>query len=368
MKRILHIVGTMDRAGAETMVMNLYRAIDKSKYQFDFVYFTDKTCAYDDEILALGGRIYKIPKRYKQKPITRTFKLYQLIKKNKPFHAIHCHQLLSNSFHLIAGYFAGMSKRIVHAHSTRDFSKQNVIRKLYQNFSKKIIHILGTDFIACGIEPGNFLFPNKKNIVFIPNAIDVDKFLVAKTKRDVDFFKIKKDKHTIMISQIGRFMTVKNHEFSIKFAQYLKKQNFNFHMFFAGSGTLENEMKTLTKELDIMDKITFLGVREDIDAILGNSDLLLMPSIYEGFPVILVESQTAGTPALISNGIVKEVDLGLDLVTFCNLDEPFKKWMDYINTILKLPIKNNQLRYKTISERGFNINISVNFLEKVYNN
>ena len=369
MKRILHIVGTMDRAGAETMVMNLYRAIDKTQYQFDFVYFTEKPCAYDDEILELGGRIFRMPDKYSKNTISRTFKLYQLIKKQNPFYAIHCHQLLANAFHLIAAYFSGVPKRLAHAHSTRDFSKKNMVRSIYQSFSKKIIALLATDFIACGLQPGTYLFPSVKNVVFIPNAIDVVKFLKTDNyKKNIDFFQSNKiTKDTIIFSQVGRFMPVKNHEFSINYAFFLKNKGIDFHMFFVGSGYLEDETKKMVVAKDLTNYITFLGVREDIDTILANSDILLMPSIYEGFPVILVESQTAGTPALISGGIAPEVDLGLNLVTFCDLNESFEKWFDLTTEILKNPLPNQKKRNKVIGERGFDINISVKLLEEIYN-
>ncbi|WOD43362.1 glycosyltransferase [Hwangdonia lutea] len=364
MKRILHIVGTMDRAGAETMVMNLYRAIDKSKYQFDFVYFTHKSCAYDDEIKELGGVIYRIPQH---SAIIRTYRLYQLLKKNRQFYAVHCHQLLANASHQFAAFFAGMPIRISHAHSTQDIYNTNFIRNLYQKASKVLISWLSTDFIACGLEASNFLFPRQESILYIPNAIDVSKFINSEKKKTQNFFNINSIKNnTIIISQIGRFMPVKNHEFSIKFAFYLKQNNIDFHMMFAGSGHLENSLKQLVAKMGLSNNITFLGVREDIDLVLANSNLLLMPSLYEGFPVILVESQAAGTPALISNGISNEVDLGLGLVQFCDLKSPNEEWLGLMQNILKKERVSPFERNKVLKSKGFDIDVSVKLLEKLY--
>lgn len=369
MKRILQIVGTMDRAGAETMVMNLYKAIDKSKYQFDFVYFTERPCSYDEEILALGGKIHRIPKEHFNNPIKRTFKLFQLIKRNKPYYAVHCHQLLSNSLHLIAAFCAGISIRVAHAHSTRDFNSKNLIRSLYQKFSKLIISALATDFIACGKEAGNFLFPNKKDITFIPNAIDVKKFIEASNSKEnkaVFFNNDQITKNTLVLSQIGRFMPVKNHTFSIKFAEFLKTKGIDFQMYFVGSGYLENDMKKLAEDKNLSNKISFLGIREDINSVLVHTDVMLMPSIYEGFPVILVESQASGTLALISNNISSEVDLGLNLVEFCDLESDFEAWFNK----LKFNVNHEQVsaakRHEILKEKGFDIEVSVKLLEKVY--
>lgn len=358
----------MDRAGAETMVMNLYRAIDKSQYQFDFVYFTDKTCSYDDEILALGGIIYRIPEKYNKSPLLRTYKLFKLIKANKPFHAIHCHQLLGNALHLAAAYFSGTKKRIAHAHSTRDFNHNSLIRHLYQNFSRKIISLFTTDFIACGEAPAKFLFPGKKNIALIPNAIDISKFLESKYIRIENFFNNNNiNDKTIVLSQIGRFMPVKNHEFSVNFALFLKNKGIDFHINFVGSGYLEEKIKNIVKKEGLSKNISFLGVRSDVEMILAHTDVLLMPSIYEGFPVILVESQTAGVPALISNRISNEVDLGLGLIHFCDLETPYSDWEDALEKLLKVKLIDPKKRHKILKEKGFDIEVSVKLLEKVYN-
>ncbi len=371
MKRILHIVGTMNRAGAETMVMNLYRAIDRTKYQFDFVYFTQQPCDFDKEIEDLGGRIFRISEKEFNSSFKRTYKLYQIIKENKPFHAVQCHQLLANSFHLMAAYFAGIKIRLAHAHSTRDFNDNSFARRFYRKFSKFLIKSFSTNFVACGVEAGNFLFPkvNKNKILFIPNAIDVHKFLSSRNHRDKTIFfknnQIKED--TIVFSQIGRFMEVKNHKFSVDFALYLKSLGIDFQMFFVGFGVLEDKIKELVIDKNLSNNITFLGLREDIDLILANTDIMLMPSLYEGFPVILVESQAAGTPALISDQISNEVDLGMDLVKFCDLNATFDIWLDKTNLLLSTQKNHPEERLEILRKRGFDIDVSVKVLEKVYN-
>ncbi|WP_248722988.1 glycosyltransferase [Seonamhaeicola sp. ML3] len=369
MKRILHVVGSMNRAGAESMVMNLYRAIDKQEYQFDFAYFTEDICDFDDEITALGGKIYRIPKKYSKNSIIRTVKLFKLIKDNKPFHAVHCHQLFSNGFHLIAAYLAGIKLRIAHSHNTSDVNSKSLIGKVYQSFSKKLISNFATNYIACGIEAGKFLFGEKKAPLFIPNAVDVDNFINVKEKRDITFFNRNTiNERTIIISQIGRLMPVKNVEFSLDFADYLIKKDVDFHLNIVGDGILAQKLKKLASEKELNEHVSFLGVRSDINHILGNTDLLLMPSFHEGFPVILVESQTAGIPALISNRISKEVDLGLNLVHFSSLEDNFERWEKIMKNILSSSeYKTNKQRHEVLKSHGFDINVSVKRLENVYN-
>ncbi|NJX15160.1 glycosyltransferase [Tamlana crocina] len=368
MKRILQIVGTMDRAGAETMVMSLYRAIDKTEYQFDFVYFTERPCDYDDEILELGGKIYRIPESLASSSIRRTFELYKIIKNNKPFHAVHCHQLFSNAFHLIAAFCAGSKQRIAHSHNTSDVNSKTLHGKLYQKFSRKIINLLSTDFIACGDEAGKFLFPNQQNVVFIPNAVNVQKFINAKPNDTAQhFFKIEGiSEKTMVLSQIGRLMPVKNVEFSINFAEYLKLKKIDFHICLVGAGRLENDLKQLVQSKGLEKQISFLGVRSDIEKVLAHSDALLMPSFHEGFPVILVESQTAGIPALISNRISSEVDLNMGLIEFCALESSFDDWYKKLIELTSKPKMDAKARHDILKDKGFDIEVSVKLLEKIY--
>ncbi|WP_298535120.1 glycosyltransferase [uncultured Algibacter sp.] len=367
MKRILQVVGTMDRAGAETMIMSLYRAIDRSEYQFDFVYFTERPCSFDDEILKLGGKIYRISEKKSKTTISRTYRLYKIIKKNKPFHAVHCHQLFSNAFHLTAAYFSGIKQRIAHSHNTSDINSETLIGKFYQGFARKIINTLATDFISCGYEAGKFLFYPKRDVLFIPNAVNVKKFLNVKQLKTENFFNIPSiTPGTLILSQIGRLMPVKNVEFTINFAEYLKNCKVDFHLFFAGSGRLEKSLKALVIEKKLDKNITFLGVRSDVEKILANSDALLMPSFHEGFPVILVECQTSGTPALISNRISNEVDLGMNLISFCSLEDSFEVWFNNLNKLIKTKALNSDKRHEILKKKGFDIDFSVKLLEKIY--
>lgn len=364
MKRILHIVGGMDRAGAETMLMNLYRKLDKSKYQFDFVYFKDSKCDYDDEIIELGGRIFRITNT---NPISRTLKLTRLIKKEKPFHAVHCHMLFSNAFHVLAAYYAKIKMRISHSHNTSDVNSKTFFGRLYQNASRIIIRKFSTHFIACGEAAGEFLFPNNDDVEHLLNAIDVEEF---SNNRIVNRHFLKDEFNledgTIVITQIGRISPVKNHEFTINFAEYLIKKGHKLVVAIVGSGPLKNELLELVIEKKLNNSVKFLGIRSDIPNILAGSDVMIMPSFHEGFPVVLVESQATGVPSLISNNISSEVDMGLKLVNFASLDHEFSNWEIKLLELLKQKEVSPLERLEILSCKGFDINNSVKKLENIY--
>ncbi|AWX45805.1 Putative glycosyltransferase EpsF [Flagellimonas maritima] len=366
MNRILHVVGGMNRAGAETMIMNLYRKINREKYQFDFLYFTEEKCDYDQEIEQLGGRIFRISEKNSKNPISRTIKIKRLIKKEHPFYAIHCHQLFSNFFHLLAGYLAGIDFRIAHSHNTSDVNSKKWSGRVYQRVSRLLISKLATHFIACGKQAGEFLFPYSKNIILLPNAVDLKKFSTQTTiVPDLrELYKL--NSNTIIVCQVGRLNPVKNHIFTIDFAKYLKDKNVDIHFFIVGDGPLKGDLIKKINSLDVSGLVTLLGVREDIQQIMSNSDLMIMPSIHEGFPVVLVESQATGMPALISSNISKEVDLNLGLVQFSDLEDNFNTWFEKIVQLTesKKPTQ-DEIRQTFIAE-GFDINVSVERLENLY--
>jgi glycosyltransferase EpsF len=363
MQRILHIVGKMDRAGAETMLMNLYRAIDRTEFQFDFVVFTDKPGDYDEEIKSLGGKIYIINK---QNPITRMLALKNLLQRHPEYEILHGHTLLSNSFHVLAAKSANVPYRIVHAHSTSKTSG-NYITYLYQKFSKRVIGKDATHYIGCGKAAAKFLFPGQKEVLMLPNSVDTAHFAeMGETNKNFLNNEFNLDESYLKIIQVGRLQVVKNHKFSIKLAKKLKEQDISFKMFFVGQGELHDDIKGQIHFADLQDEVLLLGLREDIPQIMAGADLMIMPSIYEGFPVVLVESQSIGLPSLISDSVSAEVDLNVHLIEFESLNSPLEFWVEKI-----LKIKNNKklkkkVRLRRMAEQGFDIYCSVKVLTKLY--
>ena len=367
MVRILQIVGTMDRAGAETMVMNLYRAIDRKKYQFDFLYFTNKKCDFDKEIESMGGKIFRI---IENNPISRMLKTISLLKENSQWKTVHCHTLFSNAFHIYAAYVAGIKQRIAHSHNTSDQSKNRYIARIYQKFSRIVQQQYSTHFVACGIAAGKFLFPLKNEVLVIPNSIDVQKFAESSNLNN-DYLRneFNLSSTTKIIIQLGRLNKVKNHVFSLSIIKKLRNDHAHFKYFIIGQGDLQNEILDEVKREDLEDVVVFLGLRTDISELLASADLMLMPSLHEGFPVVLVESQAAGLSALISDTISKEVDLGVGLIHFESLSSSIESWIEKMNCIMNISDKISENdRVKKLKYKGFDIYENAKLLEKLYSN
>jgi len=311
---VLHITGIMDRAGAETMIMNLYREIDRTKIQFDFVFFGDKKGDYEEEIYALGGKIYRISTH---NPIKRSIALKKLLNKNPQYRIVHSHTLLNNGLNLLIAKWAKVPHRIAHAHSTNDISDATIARSIYKSLALKLIKLYATQFISCSKEAAEFLFPNQTRVFSLPNSINLSKF--AEIGENYKYYlnrEFNLDDSCLKIIQVGRLQIVKNHKATINLAKMLKEKGIKFKMFFVGQGELQEEIKENIQFANLQNEIIMLGLRTDIPHIMAGADIMLLPSFYEGFPVVLVESQAVGLPAIVSDTISSEVDLGVDLVEF----------------------------------------------------
>lgn len=364
MIRVLHIVGKMDRAGAETMLMNLYRNIDRTLVQFDFITFTQQIGDYDDEILALGGKIYPI---IANNSIDRMFKLTSFLKQHSEYQIVHAHMLLNNAFHLLAANKAGIPHRISHSHNTSN-GKSGIIAKLYEKFAIYLNKILSTKKIACGKEAAEYLFNTSKNVWLLNNAIDLKLYNEISLSNKNYWKTIKSDIQNLKIIQVGRLNEVKNHTFSLEIAKRLKEQDVDFTFFIVGQGPLEDLIRRKVQDYGLEENVFLLGVRNDVPNLMAGADVMLMPSLHEGFPVVLVESQAIGLPSILSENIAREVDLNLGLVKFLSLDN-IDSWVETLKNQKNEPIPQSEI-YTCLQASGFDVKKNaidlLNFYKDLY--
>lgn len=360
MIRVLHIVGKMDRAGAETMLMNLYRNIDRTQIQFDFITFTQEKGDYDEEILTLGGRIFPI---LAKNPLQRMFKLTSFLKLHPEYQIVHAHMLLSNAFHLLAAKCADVPHRISHSHNTSS-RKSGYVAKIYEKFSIYLNIILSTKKIACGEKAAEYLFSTTENVLLLNNAIDLKSYNDISLNDRKYWENICLYGGELKIIQVGRLNEVKNHNFSLEIAKKLKDQNVDFIFFIIGQGPLENSIRKKVQDYNLEKNVFLLGVRGDVPNLMAGADIMLMPSLHEGFPVVLVESQAVGLKSLISSNISKEVDFRVNLINFRELNN-IDAWVEDIKLAKTkhIDIDNN---IHVLTERGFDIKENASKLLKLY--
>ena len=361
LKRVLHIVSKMDRAGAETMLMNLYRHIDHSQIQFDFITFTNGIGDYDAEITELGGRIIPI---IASNPIERMVKLKQFLKNHPEYKIVHAHMLLSNAFHLLAAKYAGVPHRISHSHNTSN-GKASRIKKIYEQWALITNRKVATYRIGCGEQAANYLFGSTKDVWLLPNAVDIKK-MMAGANQARDYLAQEFNDKGLKIIQVGRLSDVKNHQFSLQIVEELKKRQIEFTLYIVGQGPLDDDLKEKVNTRSLTDDVRFLGVRTDITELMASADYMIMPSLHEGFPVVLVESQTVGLPALVSDQVSTEVDLGLNLVDFLSI-ESASNWVDSLLRARHSGPTEEEV-VKALKINGFDAVTNAQKLTKIYMN
>lgn len=359
MIRVLHVIGGMNRAGAETMLMNVYREIDRSLVQFDFVYFTAESCDFDAEIEALGGRVVRLPGN----PISRFGKLFRALRAGD-WRIVHSHTLFSSGLHLLAARLAGVPRRIVHSHSTEDNNSSTVFGRAYQSVMRRLLSMVATDFFACGVDAANNLFPGRTDTRIIPNAIDFEQF--SSPVRDDSRNGLGVLDSCLVIVQIGRLERVKNQLFSLQIAEAIRTKGIDFRLLLIGRGPDFHTISAAVEECSLANEVQMLGIREDIAVLMAAADVMLMPSLHEGLAVVVVEAQASGLPSVLSSAVTSEVDFGLGLVNFVDLSSPPSVWADKLIAAAAVPRTNLRMRRKQFAARGYMACSSAELLTQIY--
>ena len=348
--RVLQVFTIMNRGGAESMIMNYYRAINRDMIQFDFLVHRKEKAAFDDEIENLGGRIYRMdainpfyPKDYYNR--LRTF-----FKEHSSYSIIHSHLNTFSCFpHKIAKEF-NVPCRIAHAHTAfepitlRNFvpNKENIIeigKKIIKFRLKKNIHKYATHCFSCGDKAGQWLFGKNTDFYTMNNAIDAKKFSYSPAVNQ-QYRKELGLQDELIIGHVGRLTDAKNHSYLLKVFANMLKHKADCVLVLVGMGELQHKIELEIKDLEIQDNVRVLGVRSDIPELLQMMDIFVFPSYYEGLPVTLIEAQAAGVKIIASDSITREVQLTED-IEFISIHKPTKLWVDAI--LKKIPYckKNN---------------------------
>lgn len=361
--RVAQIMGKWLGGGVEAVVMNYYRNIDRSKIQFDFICDEDSTNIPYEEIESLGGRVYLISPYQK---IVKYHKELKKILKENNYKIVHSHINTLSVFPLYAAKKAGVPVRVAHSHSTTNKKewKKNLMKQVLRPFSK----MFATDYMCCSELAGRWLFGDKEyekgNVYLLNNAIDLDKFKYDENIRTEVRKKFKINDSTLVIGHIGRFVEQKNHRFLIDIFNEVHKKNKDSLLMLVGQGPLQDEIKEKVKSLGLDDSVVFLGQRNDANELYQAFDMFLLPSLYEGLPVVGVEAQASGLLCLLSDEMTKETKV-LSSAVFMSLSDSAREWSNMITKKIK---KYKRLdTTKEITKNNFNIKEEAGKLENKYN-
>ena len=356
--RVLIDNATMDRGGAETFIMNVYRNLDREKVQFDFLLHCDYKSAYEEEISSLGGLIFKLPAYKIYNAASYRKALSNFFESHPEYRIIHSHLMNSSAITLDVANKYGL-RTISHSHaSSNGFGPGAWIR----DFTHRNLYRIAEYRFACSEKAGKWLYRGKAPFTVVKNGINTTLYGYNQDNRQEirKEFGIKKD--TVVFGTVGRLSKEKNQLFLLEIFANYKKTNRNSILLITGDGPLLTQLKTKASRLEVMDSVIFTGIRSDVEKILCAMDIFILPSLYEGFPVTLVETQCAGLPCLISDSITPEVKI-TNLITENSLSDSVDKWVASINQILELPRMD---RSEEIRKAGYDIKTTAGELERFY--
>ena len=346
-KRLLCCMSVMDVGGAETFLMKQYRRLDREKYQLDFCVNVEERGAYDDEIEALGGRIFRIPPKTKD-PVTCLSSLRKIVKDNG-YEAVFCSSAKSGVALDLLAARAGGAKRLIHRSSSAG-DDGGKIERILGAIIGPLTKIVPNVKLAPSVLAAEFCFGKgcveKGKAHILNNGIDTDIFsysdeLRAETRKNLGL----NDEFTLI--HVGRFVDVKNQDFLVDVFEQVANAHPNSKLVLVGVGDLEEKIRTKVHQKGLSEKVLFLGARKDVPALLSAADVLVFPSFYEGMPNAVIEAQALSLHCVVSDKITADCRI-TDLVDFLPLGDA-KQWAEKILTLADgYERKNMAERFKKI--------------------
>lgn len=360
--RVLQIIGIVCGGGVEAVIMNYYRHIDRNKIQFDFVVDGYEKTLLDDEIKSLGGKVYHI-EPYKKNIFRYMSQIYHIVRDNH-YDIVHSNMNTLSVFSLFPAWLAGAHQRILHNHSTAVRSEG--IRSVMKMVLRPFAPLFANRYAACSRLAGDWMYGKKMmasgKVTVINNAIDLNEYAFSQELRRKYRQELNIPADAFVVGHVGRFMYQKNHAFLIDVFREVARQNPKAILMLVGDGELRPEIEQKVASYDLTDKVRFLGLRKDVKELYNCMDVFVLPSWYEGLPVVSVEAQANGLPSIFSDRVTKESSLTKSAI-FLSLSGSAVNWATHI---LNVTGKRNKDALTELRDTGFDIEERAKFLEKWY--
>lgn len=358
MKRILQMIGSLNVGGSQTMIMNIYRNIDRTKMQFDFVLDHPKETYFAEEVKSLGAKIYTMPgfNGANAAEVKRDWNNFFYM--HPEYKVLHSHVRSYASLYLPIAKKHGV-KTIIHSHSTSNgHGAAAMAKNALQYPLKKQADIL----MACSNEAGLWLFGEKAmksdRYVFMPNAVDLERFSFSEESRRQLRAKLGLE-NRFVVGHVGRFLDDKNHLFLVEAFAKLKEKRPDASLLLVGEGDMQRATAMKAVQLGVAEDVILTGNRNDIPELLSAMDIFAFPSIREGLPVTLVEAQATGLPCLVSENVTTDVAIS-PLVKRLPIDSS-ELWAQ---EMLKAPVRQDVTEH--IIRAGFDVRSSAQQMYELY--
>ncbi len=358
--RILQMIGSLNIGGSQSMIVNLYKKIDREKVQFDFILDHPNELYYKDTVEKLGAKIYEMPTFHGTNAgeIKRVWN--EFFKEHPEYKVLHSHVRSYASLYIPIAKKNGV-RTIVHSHST---SNGKGISSIVKRFMQYPLRNQADFFMGCSKEAGEWLFGkkvvNSDRYFMLQNAIDVEAYRFNDTIR-VKYRSELGLKDELTFIHVGRFHPAKNHEFLLNLFAEIRKRNDNTKLILVGDGDLRPEIERQISDLQLGSSVILTGSRSDVPNLLQAADCFLFPSNWEGLPVTVVEAQASGIPCLISDHITKDVNVS-PLVRYLPIDNGVENWVNALDEV----DYSRQNVLDLIKKARFDISSTAAWLQKFY--
>lgn len=359
MKLLIVNTAPSRRNGITNVIFNLLNSMERSNMEIGYVSVTNIFPEYQAMLDNMGIKVYHIPRT-----LSRPLSYIRALKKAaRGYDVIHVH---GNSatlvLEMIAAKLAGVPVRLAHSHNT-SCSHMSIHR-----LCKPLFSHLNNARLACGEAAGKWLY-GSKDFTVINNGINTGKYKFNIENRQFIRNQLRVKDSTKLIGNIGFFVEAKNHRFLIDLFSEINKKDPDTRLVLLGAGPLMEESKAQAKSLGIEDKVIFTNSVPDPEKYLSALDMIIMPSIHEGFPLTLVEEQANGLYILASDNITDKADLTGN-ITFMSLDESKEKWADTALDILSKSDEHNKSKSQAaiddIKKAGFDISVAARQVKQFY--
>ncbi len=367
MKRILVYGMTSNIGGVEKFIVSFCGKISSNDIVFDYL-ISDNYCVFSDEIKKNGSKIIKLHHKHLKQPLKFKKECIEIMTKGH-YDAFWLNDCSLNSFHLVKiAKKCGIKTRIIHSHnsSNMDYSFKGIIKHLIHIYNKMIVDRYATDFWACSDLAADYFYKKTllSRVVIIKNGIDTQLFKYDERARNIIRKKYRLT-NSFVIGHVGRFHFQKNHEYLINLFYHYSKIDKNSKLILIGEGEDKNKIVNLINDYKLNNNVLLLGSRDDVNMIMQGMDVFILPSLFEGLPIVGIEAQCSGLPCLFSDRITKKVML-LPSSSFLPIDnKKIDLWVKKISEI-KTEKYNRINAYKAIIDNGYDINIESNKIKSFF--
>lgn len=357
MIRVLHVVSIMDRGGMESYIMNIYRCIDRTTMQFDFLVHHAKKGAFEDEINALGGNVYRTT-FLDDFNLLRYREALRRIYADGDYRVIHGHLGSTACLYLSEAEKMGVPWRILHAHcSNHTKSLKGVLKHIMFGYGPQYANIK----LACSQRAGEYLF-RQKPFEETTNGIAVEHFLFSQMQRNA-FRKQLNLTRKYVIGHVGRFTAEKNHAYLLEVFKKLHRKIPEAVLLLVGEGPLKKKMQNKVSIMGLDTSVCFMGMQADCAPFYQAMDVFVMPSLYEGMPLSGIEAQCAGLPCVFSSTVSPEIKID-SLVSFLPINKSAQ--IEWVNLLQQLYECKNERKKQRQAFAEFDVQILAHQMEERY--